>query len=122
MKTALVVVAFDELVAADIPYHHGAPAVLAFRDDPLEIEVLERVVLGRLREPALVEAVRNTLWYGPRFEHAVHFEPEIVVKVARRMQLDNEPAPAALAAPAWYRRRFGRLREVPLPAVCVECF
>ncbi len=53
------------LEGAPVPADRIASAVLALRDDPLEVEVLDRVVLGPGSEPALVGIARGALGEGP---------------------------------------------------------
>ena len=62
----LVVAELLRLERAAVPDRHRARAVLALRDLALELEVLERVVLGVHREPVLVRVVRDAARKRPR--------------------------------------------------------
>ena len=57
---------FSGLVGAAVPDRHRPRAVLALRDLTLELEVLERVVLGVHREPVLVGVCRDSARAAPR--------------------------------------------------------
>src|SRR4051812_4339938 len=37
-------ITFDHFVGADVPDHYGSPTVLAGRNDPFEIQILDRVI------------------------------------------------------------------------------
>ena len=78
-----------------VPGSASSRAVLALRDVRLEVEVLQRVVLGPGSEPALVGIARGALGESPRGEHAIDLEPKVVVEAARAVAVDDEPAAAA---------------------------
>ena len=63
-----------------VPDHHGAAAVLAGRDHALELRVLDRVILDLHREPLDARIEGGPLRHGPREQHAVPFEAEVVVQ------------------------------------------
>jgi hypothetical protein len=73
-----------------IPNHYGATPVLPLRDGTFEVSVIQRMVLYLNREPFVVGIEGRTLGYGPRLEDAVELQPQVVVKVRRRMLLDDE--------------------------------
>ena len=75
---------------AAVPDHHRAAAVLALRDDALELGVLDRVVLDLHREPLDRRIERRTLRHRPREQHALPLEPEVVVERGRAVLLDDE--------------------------------
>ena len=103
------VVPLNDFIRTDIPDHYGPAAILALRNDAFEIQVFDRMILSGACQPANSRFIRKAFRHGPRFQHIVHFEAEIVVKVAGRMLLDDKPAFASLcAAPrqreSWFSR------------------
>src|SRR6185312_2290761 len=73
-----------------VPDDHTAGAVVARGDDPLEIAVLERVILAFDRQPFVVGVVRRTLGYRPRAEDTVHLETQVEVQLSRRVLVHHE--------------------------------
>jgi len=55
----------DVLVGAGVPDDHRAGAVFALGDAALELEVVERVVLGLDGEPLVARVERRALRHGP---------------------------------------------------------
>jgi hypothetical protein len=109
------------LVGPVVPDRHRPGAVLTRRDRALELEVLQRVVLGVDREPVLVWVLRHALRQRPGDGDPLVFEPQVPVQVRRVVLLDDE-APGAGVRRA---RRLvpARLRGSPrraLRAVLVE--
>jgi len=107
---------------AAIPEDHGPGAVVARRDDPLEVGVLDRVILHLHRHPLLRGVGGGALRDGPGAERSVQLQPEVPVKPAGGVLLHDEEArprrvPALLAGRA---KRLGRPPGVPLSAVGVE--
>ena len=90
-----VALLLDELVRAAIPDLDRAGAVLARRDRPLEVAVLQRVVLDVHGEVPLAAPERDALRDRPARERAVALEPEVVVQAARGVPLDDEARPVA---------------------------
>ena len=80
----------DELVRAVIPDLDRAGAVVALRDLALERRVLERMVLDVHGEMLLAGLERHALRHGPRGEHAVALEAEVVVEAPRVVPLHDE--------------------------------
>ena len=106
-------------VCAAVPHDHWACSVLAFGDDSFEVLVFHRVVLGAARHPLVLRIHRRPFRHGPRREHAVYLEPEVVVVGTRSVVLDHEvrrwrPAPLLGSS--------ARLRATPLPAVSPRYF
>ena len=80
------------------------------------------MILGLHRQALVLRIDRRPLRHRPRQQHAVPFEPEVVVQVRGEMFLDAEEELVALL-PFRRRRvaaRFRRLREVALLAVILE--
>ena len=104
---------------APVPHDDVAPAVLALGDDPLEVEVLDGVVLDVDGELAGLGVERRPLGHGPAGEHAVDLQPQVVVEAAGPVALHDEPARGA--GPDGARPRgLGRHREVPLGPVRLQ--
>lgn len=103
---------------AFVPDHDRAAAVLALRDDALEAAIVERMVLGRHRQPLLAGDQARPLRHRPALQHAVHLQPEVIVQPPRRMLLDD----IGIAASARRRlaRRLRRPREIALGIIGVE--
>ena len=99
---------------AAVPDDHVAPAVLAARDDALEVGVLQRVVLDVHSELAGGGVERRAAGNGPAGQHAVDLEPEVVVQPAGAVALDDEAPSPALGRGT---RRLGGHVEVALRAV-----
>ena len=108
----------EQLVRAAVPDLDGARAVLARRDRPLEVAVLERVVLDVDREVALPTTEWDAFRHGPARERAVPLEAEVVVEATRIVPLHDEAR--LVAAGGTLAERLGRLPGTPLAAVLVE--
>ena len=105
------------LPRAPVPHDHIARTVLLGRDDALEIEILDGVVLDVDRHASDRGIERRPLGHGPAHQHALDLEAEVVVQPRGPVALDDE-------APGTPRRRggrgLGRLREVALAPVFLE--
>src|SRR6185295_7415290 len=75
---------------APVPDLDRAGAVVSFRDDPLEMPVLEGVVLDLDGETLVARFETRPLRNRPAAEHAVELQPEIVVQPPGRVLLDEE--------------------------------
>ena len=75
---------------AAIPHDHAAGAVVPGRDDPLEVAVLERMILDFDGEALVGLVVRRPLRHRPRAEDAVHLQPQIEVEIPRGVLVDDE--------------------------------
>ena len=84
------IVAFGERVRAAIPNDDAPRAVLSGGNVSLEIAVVERMILDVHRQAAVSRRERRTLRHGPRSQHAVGLEPEIVVQSRGAMHLHHE--------------------------------
>ena len=115
-----------------VPHDHVAAAILPGRDDPLEVQVLDGVILdvdGRVPD---VRVQGRPLRHGPAHQHAVDLEPQVVVQPPRPVPLHDKPraagfpaGPRALGAgplAAGLARRLRRLREIALLLVRREPF
>src|SRR5438067_11774686 len=87
-----------DLVRPPIPDRHRPGAVLALGDLPVEVEILERVVLGADREPILTRVGRDPVRDRPRRQRPVVLEPEVPVKARRVVLLDDEARLGAACA------------------------
>ncbi len=79
------------LPIAAVPQHHRAAAILAFWDRPLEVAVVERVVLHLHGEPAVMRVDRRAFGHRPGLERPVELQAEVVVQARGVMLLDHEP-------------------------------
>src|SRR5262249_33102132 len=70
----------EQLVGPVVPDLDRPRAVLALRDLAFERRVVERVILDVHRKVLLTRLERNALRHGPAREHAVAFQPEVVVQ------------------------------------------
>jgi hypothetical protein len=98
-----------------VPQHHRAAAVFARGDDPLELGIGHRVVLGAHREPLDLGIGRGSLGHRPRLQDAIGLEAEVPVQ-PRRVVLLHDEAVAAFAARA-LSGGLGGLPEVALAVV-----
>ena len=113
---AVVVIAVDMPLAA-IPDHHGAGAV-TFRNHAFEIAVVERMILDLHRQMLLSRLEARPLGQRPAAQHAILFQPQIVVQPAGVMLVNHETRPRPL--PAAFAARLRRAREVSLVAIGLE--
>ena len=79
---------------------HRPGAVVAGGDLALEVEVLERVVLGVDRDAVVLGVVGDPVGHRPRREHAVVLEAQVPVQAPRVVLLDDEALPAPAEAPS----------------------
>jgi hypothetical protein len=106
------------LVCTFIPDHHRSRAILALGNHPLEIGVLDRMVLRPYGEPLVRRTHGRPFGYCPRYQNAVDRQPKIIMQSTRVMFLHDKET-AAVPAPNT-PRRLGRLTKLPLPAVFFE--
>ncbi len=100
-----------------VPDRHRAGAVLTLRDLTVELEVLERVVLGAHREPVLRRVRRDPVRDRPRRERPIVLEAQVPVQAGGVVLLHDEPV---LVTGAVAAGRLGRRGEVALGAVARE--
>ena len=93
----LRVVALGEGPGAPVPDDDVAAAVLTGRDHPLEVEVVQRVVLDVHGEAPSVRVDRRSLGHRPADEDTVDLEAQVVVEPAGPVTLDDE----AVARVGW---------------------
>src|SRR4029079_14333150 len=72
-----------------VPQQHRAAAVLALRDDALEVAVRDRVILDVYGQALLPRVQAGALRDGPAQQHAVQLQPEVVVQAGRGVLLDQ---------------------------------
>ncbi|MHC2386025.1 hypothetical protein ACVIHB_000841 [Bradyrhizobium liaoningense] len=104
---------------AAVPQHHRAAAILPFRNRAFEIAIVERMVFHLDRQPLVVRIEGGSFRHRPGLEHAVEFEPEIVVQAAGVVLLDHE-APLLRWRDCGFARWLRRLSEIPLLSVSGE--
>ena len=108
------------LPRAPVPDDHVTGAVLLGRDDALEVEVLDRVVLDVDGHAPGLRVEGGALGDGPADEDAVDLEPEVVVQPGRPVALDDEPARLTGPGGGQVGRRFRGLPEVALAPIVLE--
>ena len=81
-----------------VPDDDVTAAVLAGRDHPFEVQVLDRVVFDVHGRALHGRVQRRSPGDGPAHEHAADFEPEVVVQPAGSVQLHHEPGSALAGA------------------------
>ena len=119
------VVALGQPVGPSVPHHDVAGAVLAVGDDPLEVQVVDRVVLDVHRQPPDTGVQRGAPGHRPAHEHAVDLEAHVVVQPSGPMALHDEPGltrprPADRAAVTDAAGGLGCVVEVALVPVRLE--
>src|SRR6266496_543690 len=110
LSVALLLVVVPLTIARRQADHLAGP-VLAFGDDPLEILVFQRLVLGGHRQPLLARVRGGPLGHGPRLQRPAGLQPEVVVQAAGLVFLHHEPPPPGGLAAAG---------EIPLAAVVIQ--
>src|SRR5262245_50618531 len=75
---------------AAIPEHNGATAVFALGNRPLEVAVVERMVLDLDRQSFVARIAGGPLGYRPGLEYPVVLEAQVVVQAGRCVLLDDE--------------------------------
>ena len=107
----------DRLPRPVVPEQDGAAAVLALRDDPLEVAVFDRVVFGHHREALVLGIEAGALGHRPALEDAFHLQAEVVMEPGGGVLLDDEgPAFARLLLAAG----LGSDRKVALVVVLLQ--
>src|SRR5262249_10279377 len=108
---------FERNPFAAVPDDYAARAVVAGWDHSLEVAVLERVIFDSDRESLVVLIVARTAGDGPRSEHTVHLEAEIVMKLSGRVLVHDEESSRHGRHGA---DRLGRAVRRPLRAIGAE--
>src|SRR5262249_42563711 len=86
------------------------------RDRTFEVAIIERMVLDLDREPLVMRVERGPPRHRPGLEHAVEFEPQIIMQSGRGVFLDDEAA-VLRERNRGVARGLRRLVEIPLLAV-----
>ena len=76
---------------APVPDDHVAAAVLAVRDDPLEVQVLDGVILDVHRGAPHVRVQRGAPRHSPADQHPIDLETQVVVQPPGPVPLHHEP-------------------------------
>ena len=95
-------------------------AVLAGRDLAVEVQVLQRMVLGAHGEPHRVAVGGQSLGHRPGREHPVAFEPDVPVQAPGVVLLDDEAGARPLHRRVGVRDRLRGAPRVALAAVFVQ--
>src|SRR5579862_959190 len=88
-RIALFGIAFRGPRAA-IPDKHGAGTVLALRNRPFEGAVIERMIFDMNGEALLAGYETGTARNRPAFQHAVEFEPKVIMQARRVVFLHDK--------------------------------
>ncbi len=96
------------LPRAHIPNHHRARAVIAFRDDALEVEIRNRMILHLHSQPLVRRIERWPLRHRPRFQHALHLQAKVIVQPRGVMLLYHESMPGLASQLSAEVRAFAR--------------
>jgi hypothetical protein len=80
-------------VAPVVPHDDGPGPVVVLRDHPLEVGVLEGVVLDVDRQAPDLGSDRRPLGDRPALEDAVHLQTDVVVQAPGGVLLDHEERP-----------------------------
>src|SRR5205823_5254496 len=100
--------------APAIPDEHGTAAIFAFRDGAFKRVVFNRMVLDRNREAFLAGNEARAAGHRPTLHHPAKLKPQIIMKPARRMLLNDKSV--TLASPHM-TARLRRDYELALAAV-----
>src|SRR5438045_1863900 len=76
---------------AVVPDDDVTAAVLAFGDDPFEIDVFDGMILDVHGEVTGFGITRDAFWDCPTDEHSVDLETKVVMQPSSPMPLDHEP-------------------------------
>jgi hypothetical protein len=91
-----------------VPHDDVTAAVLAARDDPLEVGVLQGMVLDVHRHPPDRRVEGRALGHRPRGQGTVDLEAQVVVQVARPVALHHEVPGTVLVRGPRVTGRLGR--------------
>ncbi len=86
--------------ATDVPDDHRACAVVALRNDLLELQVFERVVFGQHGELLVARLQARTARHGEALQGAADLQPHVVMRTRGVVQVNHE-APAASLTRTW---------------------
>ena len=73
-----------------VPQLHRAAAILPLGYGPLEVAIVERMILDLDRQPLVGGIDGRPPGHRPGLEHSAEFEAQIIVQMAGRMFLDHE--------------------------------
>jgi hypothetical protein len=90
------------------------------RDHAFEVSVLDGMILGANGKTFIVWVQARPFWDGPTQEHAIQFQPEVVMQAPCRMFLYDEHQMLVTTRPRAPLRLRG-LIKIPLLSVVVEC-
>ena len=114
-RIVVVAVGLGQRPPPPVPHDDVATAVLAGRDDALEVEVVERMVLHVHGHPLHGGVERRALRHGPAGQHPGDLEAQVVVQAGRPVALHDEAPPVRRRGSG--AGRLGRDREVALGTV-----
>lgn len=103
-----------------VPDDHIACTIVAFRDTPLEIGVVQRMVLHMHCQAAHFGVQRWAFGDRPAFQGAVELEAEVVVQVTGVVLLDAELQRMGPLATFAFAAGLGRGVEVALARIFLQ--
>ena len=90
----LLIIPVFRLICAAVPDGDRAGPVLALWDLAFKCSVCKRVVLDGYGKVLLPCGLRDALGYRQLFQHAVPFQPQVVVQVGCMVLMDDKTVPA----------------------------
>lgn len=110
----------EGLPAPFVPQHDGAATVLARRDGPFKIGILQRMILDTDGERASFRIEAGALGNGPAQQHALMLQAKVEMQLPRGVLLDDETRCRRGGRIPTAAARFAGAGEVTLPLVFVE--
>src|SRR5262249_44621930 len=111
----------QQVIRPTVPKHYTASAIVARGNHALKAAVFERMVLDHHCEPLLAWLCRGAFLNGPALQEDVHFQTQIVMKMAGVVALHAKRRPPHLALGRGYliclRGGFGSAFETALFSV-----
>src|SRR5690606_34497056 len=103
---------------------HGARAVVPLRDDILEIEILEWMVLRVDRQAFVARIQTRTFGDGEAAQHPAHLQAQVPVHAARGVLMHYVVTGVGpgRAEGAFRRKRLGGSGRIALASISVETF
>ena len=80
----------EQFIRSSVPQQHAAGAVISRRDRPFKIAVGDGVIFYMDCKSFLLRIKRGPFWDGPREQHAVQLQAQVVMQSARAMSLNTK--------------------------------
>ena len=98
------------LIQTPVPDDDGPGAVIAFGDNPFKILIVEGVIFHLYGQPFLGRVQGRPFGHRPALQHALQFQPEIVVQGPGRVFMHHKNQVVFMGAQN--RRRLGSFLEL----------